>query len=319
MPYGVADAHCDVLMRIVEEHLPFNRVQASVHGKSLYASYHNLALGNVKTQVFALFVFPRLSNDAQLESVLQQIDAFHQQVAADGQVRLCTTAADIAAAHATGKIAGLLSLEGGGSLHGQLPLLRTMYRLGVRGMGLTWNSANELADGCMEDRGGGLTLSGVAFVREMLSLGMWIDIAHLSDAGVSDIFRMTDRPVMASHANARSVHPHRRNLSDDVIREIIERDGWLGLTFEGSFIAPPGEANMDALLRHLDRVIELGGARHIGFGSDFDGCSTVVPDLYDPTVFPLLAEHIKTRYGEQMVADIMQDNFLRFVGRVLPH
>lgn len=307
----VADAHVDVLLRMVDDRAPF-------YGESsLQASAQRLQDGGVHAQVFALFAWPTVSGDVQLRSVLRMIDAYHERVVRPGALRAVQTMADWRAAEAAGEIAGLLSVEGGGCLQGNADILRVLYRLGVRGMGLTWNHANELADGCREGRGGGLTSAGRDVIQEMERLGMWIDVAHLADAGVFDIFRLTHAPVMASHANARAVHPHPRNLTDDVIRELIGRDGWMGLTLEASFLADSALVSVEHVFRHLDHVLSLGGHRHIGLGSDFDGTSQAVQGLGHAGEYAAFAALVVDRYGDELANDILFANFERYLSRVL--
>jgi membrane dipeptidase len=215
-------------------------------------------------------------------------------------------------------VASLLSLEGGGCLRGQPELLRMLFRLGVRGMGLTWNHANELADGCREARGAGLTQAGRAVVKEMQRLGVWIDIAHLADAGVKDVFSMTDGPVMASHANSRTVLEHPRNLTDGVIREIVSRQGWMGLVFEGSFVASSKDLSIDQVFQHLDHMLELGAEDCVGFGSDFDGTSHPIPGLTTAADYKPFSEMVLERYGASLGNKILFENFERFLTTILP-
>lgn len=235
--FPVADAHVDVLWRMERERLSFYGETSS-----LMAGYQRLLAGGIHTQVFALFTMPTASAGEQAESILRQIDLFYEQIAQSDKVQAVTNQADYLAAQRTGKVAGILSLEGGGCLRGQVELLRAYHRLGVQGLGLTWNLANELADGSLETRGAGLTAQGRRVVEELGRLHMWVDLAHLADAGVRDVFKWSKGPVMASHANARAIHEHPRNLPDDVIRELVQRKGWIGLTFEASFLAPLTEA-----------------------------------------------------------------------------
>lgn len=311
-PFIVADAHVDVLMKLLDPTIRFEAAD-----EELAASLPSLVAGGVATQVFALFVMPSTDPSTQLRNVLREIDAFYEQVARLANVRVIESRNDLQAARQQHQLAALLSLEGGGCLRGDIEILRILHQLGVRGMGLTWNDANELADGCGELRGSGLTRAGRAVVRELQRLSMWIDLAHLHDSGVRDILRVTDGPVMSSHANARAVHDHRRNLTDDVIREIIRRDGWLGLTFEASFVADTHVTVAD-IFRHLDHVLELGGAKHVGFGSDFDGTSTAIDGLASSRDYASFAAQLETRYGNALATSILFDNFEAFLMRQLP-
>lgn len=307
----VADAHVDVLYRLWREGLD----PASEH---LQAAVTRLRRGGVRTQVYALFVFPHLSHGEQLHAVLRQVDLFYSRVCADGQVAPVRSQREWDAARGSGKICGLLSLEGGGCLGGDTGVLRMLHQLGVRGLGLTWNPANDLADGCREPRNAGLTEAGRRIVREMERLGMWIDLAHLGDAGVRDILALTDGPVMASHANARAVHDHPRNLTDDVIREIIRRRGWMGLTFEASFVADPEIAKLDDVFAHLDHLLDLGAEDAVGLGSDFDGTSHPLPGLAAADDYLGFAALVVQRYGETVARKLLHQNLERFLLRHLP-
>jgi len=308
----IADAHVDVLWKLI-------RSSESFYGESeLQASYDKLAASGVATQVFALFVDPRKPGTSQLEDVLLSVDAFYRRVVAPGKVRAVRTRQELARARQNKELAGVLSIEGGGCLRGQTDLLRVLHDLGAVGMGLTWNYANELADGGLEPRGGGLTGAGRAVVKEMARLGMWVDLAHLADQGVKDVFSLCDGPVMASHANCRSVHVHPRNLTDAVIRELVSRNGWMGLVFEGSFIGPLETLSVAGVFTHLDHILELGGEHVVGFGSDFDGTSHSIPGLTDAADYAAFAGQLAQRYGPALAEKMLFSNFERFLGEVLP-
>lgn len=315
MSLPVADAHVDVLYKLL-----FDDALSFVSDSSLQASLQNLESANIRTQVFAVYVPTRYAGSTQLEFVLQSIDLFHRKVvsARGSNVLPVTSRSSLLEARQAGGIAGILSLEGGGCLGNDTSILRVLFELGVRGAGLTWNPANQLADGCREERNAGLTQLGKEIVREMQRLGMWVDIAHLADSGVRDVLSITDGPIMASHANVRNVHEHPRNLTDETIREIIRRDGWMGLTFEGAFVAPPESRDVDAVFQHLDYVLELGGENHLGFGSDFDGTSNPVSGLATAADYGPLRDAMVERYGKQLTEKILFNNFEAFLQRVLP-
>ncbi|GMA48900.1 diguanylate cyclase [Alicyclobacillus contaminans] len=310
---AVADAHVDVLYRMEREGCSFTDPASP-----LQASADKLQRGGVMAQVFALYVSPREPDVFQLETVLRQIDLFYEEIVQAGGVAPIRTLDEWIAARRSRNIAGVLSLEGGGCLRGQPELLRTLYRLGVRGIGLTWNHPNALADGCLESRGGGLTDAGWRVVREAHRLGMWIDIAHLADAGVRELLTHTNGPIMASHANARAIHGHPRNLPDDVIRELYARGGWMGLVFEASFVGDPANRTLDQLCRHLDHVLSLGGEDHVGFGSDFDGTTHPVAGLATAEDYASFTERLVQRYGRPLAEKLCFRNFESFLYRTLP-
>ncbi len=327
MALPVSDAHVDVLMRMLEEKLPFypeDGTETPVDSSSnvleagrMQADFSFLRAGNVVTQVFALFVSPHLSEDSQLVSVLREIDCFYQGVVKHGRVRAARTRKDVESAHAAGEIAGILSIEGAACLLGDPAILRMMYRLGVRGVGLTWNPANRLADGCQEPRDGGLTEAGRRIVAEIGKFPMWIDLAHLGDQSVRDVLSLHAGPIMASHANARSVFGHPRNLPDEVISEIISRRGWMGLVFQSSFLSGDVPSSFEDLARHIDHVLALGGEDFLGFGSDFDGGITPPVGLENASRYSTLSDWLCVRYGTELARKLLFDNFDNFLGRSL--
>ena len=87
----------------------------------------------------------------------------------------------------------------------------------------------------MPDQSNGLTGTGIEFVEEMERLGMIIDVSHLNDAGIWDVFRHTKKPFVASHSNARAVASHPRNMTDDMIRELADRGGVMGINYYTCF------------------------------------------------------------------------------------
>lgn len=307
----LADAHVDVLYRMQEQGHAF-------YGPSkLQAGAERLLEAGVATQVFALYVSPTLPAEYQFELVVRQIDLFYEQVVRESVVRPVHNFLDLQGARTNGELAGILSLEGGGCLRGRTDLLRVLHRLGVRGIGLTWNHANELADGCREERGGGLTAAGLEVAMEAGRLGMWVDLAHLADRGVSDLFKRTSGTLMASHANCRSVHRHPRNLTDDVLQELFHRKGWLGLVFEATFVGADGAQSVEHVLAHLDHALKLGGENFVGLGSDFDGTSHPVLGLADASDYPAFAQLLEDRYGAELAEKILFKNFEDFLERTL--
>lgn len=131
----------------------------------------------------------------------------------------------------------------------------------------------------MPDTVHGLTEKGREFVQEMESLGMIVDVSHLSDAGFYDVLESARRPFVASHSNARGVCRCARNLTDDMIKKLAERGGCMGLNFCADFLreAPVGTPNSGAIwdvVRHARHITNVGGMEVLGLGSDFDGIDT---------------------------------------------
>lgn len=182
---------------------------------------------------------------------------------------------DILSITAKGKTAAILTVEGGAVLGGKLERLEKLRNDGVKMMTLTWNGENELGCGS-SDQGFGLKHFGIDTVKEMERLGIVIDVSHLSDAGLADVFKNVSCAVAASHSNMRAVCGHRRNLTDEQFREIVRRDGIVGINFYKAFLNDDGEKAAPCdIVRHIEHMLMLGGEDTVCMGSDYDGCDVV--------------------------------------------
>jgi membrane dipeptidase len=308
------DAHCDVLFKMW--------MDAKTHSfhapdSPLDASFDRLNEAPVALQIFAIFVPGFVSRGSRFEAALKQVDLFFEEIEDGNRVFIVQWAPDLERC-APRRIGALLCLEGADALQGELHHLRTFYRLGVRQMGLTWNHANEVADGIGEERGGGLTRFGREVVREMKRLGMIVDVSHLSVRGFWDVMQVPDLAVVASHSNCRAVCPHPRNLEDWQIRALIEKGGLIGITFVPSFVQREGKASVDHVLRHIEHVCELGGENHLMFGSDFDGIDSKVEGLEHAGAFARFGETLLKHYPEKLVKKWAWKNAFRFYKKHLP-
>lgn len=276
--------------------------------------------GNVGLQVFAIFLeYSLLSGPPRFSQVLRCADLLRERICCLPNVTFIRWREDIDYWERTPNLTGvMLSIEGVDSLEGDMVYVRTTFELGVRFIGLTWNYANWAVDGTREPRQSGFTDKGCQLIRECDQLGIVVDVSHLNERAFWELLELTDRPVLASHSNAASVLAHPRNLSDEQIQAIIMRDGRIGVTFVPPFIHNHQQVTIDDLLRHIERICELGGERHIMFGSDFDGIEHKVAELGHAGQYGNLLEAIKRRYSSEFVNQISHDNALRFLKANLP-
>jgi len=309
----VFDAHCDALSRLWEEpDLDF--YQAS---EKLQVSYPEMEKGNVLLQVLACYVPSKIPFGRRYHAVLEMIDLFFEKVASD-KLRPILSRADLDECVLKNRKGAILFVEGAHSLEESLVQLRTWHRLGVRGMTLTWNYRNAVADGCHEPKPGGLSLFGRKVVKEMNRLGMIIDVSHVAEPGFWETLELSTAPVIASHSNVKHLCNHPRNLSDEQMKALFAKGGVMGLTFVDFFVtSEKRKVWIDDLLRHLDHVCALGGVNHVGFGSDFDGITETFGDLARAGDFSVLVDELLKRYKESDVKKFVQDNWLRVFRNVL--
>lgn len=173
------------------------------------------------------------------------------------------------------KVSCFLTVEEGGILEGDLNRLHTLYENGIRLITLTWNFENCLGyphnmSGSVEN---GLKPFGIEVVKEMERLGMLIDVSHFSDEGFRDVSKYTAGPFIASHSCCRALCGHSRNLTDEMLHQLGERQGLVGLNYYGAFLQDNGTSTLDAMVQHLRHIIDKGGLDIAALGSDFDGIS----------------------------------------------
>ncbi|MBG9565772.1 dipeptidase [Brevibacillus agri] len=182
----IFDAHCDVLGKLWKEpERDFYK-----EDDFLQAGFPALAKGNVDIQVLACFVPVHVPYGRRFHTILEMIDIFYEKVASE-QFRPIYTMADLDERVLKGEKGAILFVEGAHALEESLVQLRTWYRLGVRGMTLTWNHGNCVADGSGEPNPGGLTAFGRQVIEEMNRLGMVIDVSHLADPGFWDVMDLS--------------------------------------------------------------------------------------------------------------------------------
>lgn len=302
----IVDLHCDALCKLLE----YPDLRIDQPDSRLDVDLSGLRLGGVAIQVFALFLPDSMPQ--QPASLFQATERYASGIIAHPDLLPIVSRDDIDRARSMGKIGAIFSLEGADGLQGQFWALRLLHRFGLRLLGPTWNRANWACDGAMEPRGGGLTKLGQQLVTECESLGILLDVSHLSERGFWDLAQMATKPFFASHSNARAQLPHARNLTDDQIRALIAVDGLIGITFVPWFLTEREPATIDDVLRHVEYVCTLGGEGQLAFGSDFDGISHHVKNLSRSNHYPQLANALLKRYSESHVRNFLGGNAMQF-------
>ncbi len=223
---------------------------------------------------------------------------------------LCLSGEDMEKAHRQRKAAAFLAIEDLSIMGSYAEKIREM---GFRFAMLTWNYENVYGCGASFDQSRGLTLEGKDMVRKLLDQGIVLDISHLSDQGVEDLFSMTDRPIIASHSDIREVQDVPRNLRKEHLQELIRRKGIVGMNFYGRFVGE--QPDISDLLRHMDAVLEAGGEDTLVIGSDFDGCSGCFPEgITGIQSIPALREELlKHGFTEKLTEKIFYENAHRFM------
>lgn len=326
----VWDLHCDTLYRLLgrEDTAGEPAVEAFAKDGGML-DLAKMRAGDYLLQCFACFVGLEESPDP-LVSALREADLFHRLLAAyPDDLVWVKSAADIDKLGEDGRIGAMLTIEEGAVCRDDLAILRDFYRLGVRMMTLTWNHQNGLGSPNItpdynedtwpvKDPGApGLTGVGREFVAEMERLHMIVDVAHLSDAGIRDLLAIATRPFAASHSNARACCPHLRNLPDELLRAMGEKDCLIGLNYCPAFLDDTPDrkhcvGSVAQMARHAKYILNLAGEDALALGSDFDGIGGEL-EITGAQDLPLLAEGLVNEgIPARVVEKIFYKNARRF-------
>lgn len=266
-------------------------------------------------QCFAVFCPDVISGEDAFNYYTMSKHFFEKQLIEFSQFfEQAKTIKDVDRITESGKTAAIFTVEGGRVLGRKIERLEKLYKDGVRMMTLTWNGENEIGKGS-SDQNFGLKPFGIEVIKEMENMGMVIDVSHLSDAGLCDVLKNVDCAVAASHSNLREVCGHRRNLTDEYFKEIVRREGIVGINFYKAFLNNDEEkASLSDIVKHIERMIVLGGENSVCMGSDYDGCD-VVNGIRKFRDIPNLFNLVENEFGREIAERIFWKNAYNFFAK----
>lgn len=277
--YALIDLHCDT---IADWKYANTGNPDTIDDPERVLSLSNMPKDTHWAQFYAVFIPDEERGQKAIDYFEKNRVNFYRQMEKFGdRVAPCRNASDMEKAWSENKTAAFLTVENGSVFAGDISRVKKAAEQGVRAVTLVWNGENELGSGHTTDHG--LSEFGKAAVREMEKENILIDVSHLNDPGFADLLEVAEKPFLATHSNARALCSHKRNLTDDMIREMIKRDCLVGLNYFVKFLRDDGDVkSLDDIYRHAMHFFELGGKKNLALGSDFDGA--VLPDcLHGPS------------------------------------
>jgi membrane dipeptidase len=274
---------------------------------------------------------------------MTQLDYYHRLADEDKSLRLVTNLAaldEVLSSHASDVTADESDEESDPPLIGLVPLMEgadpirepeeaeLWYERGVRLIGLAWDDTAYCA-GAWRDGRQGLTKAGYQLLEVMADLGFILDLTHMSEVASLEALDHYEGVVVATHSNARALVPGERQLSDDQIRRLGERDGVIGVVLFNAFLRAgyrkgddKGLVTTDQVVAHVDHICQvIGDATHVGLGSDLDGGfgTADIPTPMDSIAdLPLIADGLLAAgYASEDIANIMGSNWIRILRQVL--
>lgn len=191
----------------------------------------------------------------------------------------------------------IFTVEGGLLIEDDLSRVETMYNDGIRALTLTWNGENQIAGGADTDIG--LKSFGKEVIKELNRFDIMADLSHLNKKSFYSALELTDKPI-ATHSCLEYVNNHRRNIDDNQLKELTEKQGLFGLCFYPIFL---GQGNVfDNIYKNIFHILDKGYEDYLSIGSDFDGAD-MHRDLYDVSCVPALYEFLKSKKISEKILD----------------
>ncbi|WP_040978734.1 dipeptidase [Oceanobacillus jeddahense] len=309
----VIDTHCDALLKLQAARFEKRKLDFR-DAPEIETNLKRLEAGNVGVQFFAIFVNPeKVTTTDQWKHAQDQAAIFHEEIVEKNEkVKFIQNWKDIHRL-APDEIGAVLTLEGAEPIGNDLEKLQTLYQMGVKSFGLTWNPANLCADGAEEPRAAGLTKLGREVVQLNNANEVLTDVSHLSVNAFWDVMELADYPI-ASHSNVRAICDHPRNLYDDQLKALIDKKAPIHFALYPVFLKKGAQAATVAdLCEHIDHVCALGGEKNIGFGSDFDGISCHIDNIPDTSGYAYLLNELQKHYSEEQVRGFAYQNVMNLL------
>lgn len=292
----IFDLHCDTFCEL------FDR-KTTLNDTSLAVNINELSKFQTAVQTFAVFLHPKFNDTAyRYTSILQ----YGKKALNDVGISVCTDNKSFNC----GGIKALLSVEGG------VPdfnpkFVEKMYLDGIRTVSLTWNYRNLLAGGCFGD--GGLTALGEEVIKEINRFKMTVDLSHLNQKSFFEVIEKADS-VVATHSGVFATVEHKRNLTDEQLKLIKEKNGIIGLTVYPDFIgSDPYVGFYNAVLHCLELELE----DNLSLGTDFDG-ATMFESLSKVSHLESLYQYLIDKNIPKITIDkIFFENSKKFYNMVL--
>ncbi len=314
------DSHCDTPMFF---HLGVNLSQRD---KNVLVDFQKMQEGRLDVSNMVCYLPQPNEGDPfskkihfPIESPKQYVDfifdSIEKQVAdSNGIAAIAKTVSDLRENKKQGKRSIMLGIENGHALEGDLKNVDYFANRGITYITLCHNGDNDVCDSCRgKQTFGGLSDFGKQVVKEMNRLGILVDLSHAGEQTFYDCIRESEKPIVCSHSNCRSICDHPRNLTDDQMRALAESGGIMQITMYPGFLQKDENATILNALAHLKHAISIMGIDHVGIGTDFDGDGGV-PGLRNASEMVNLTRFlIKEGYTDEEIEKIWGGNWMKLL------
>ncbi len=235
------------------------------------------------------------------------------------EMHLCHSGKEIDETFAAGQTPYIYSVEGGGFFDEDMlkneRIAKELKKRGVVFISLCYNEGNHLAGGINAEFG--MSDLGKKVALLLRENGLTVDISHLNHRSADQMLELLPDHVVATHSNCYALKAHPRNLTDEQIKELIDRKGLMGVNFCHHFLSAPDDAKISDLIDHFRHILNLGGQSVAAIGGDFDGISRVPADLPDLYTVAALGDALEREFGAEITRKILYGNMKNYIDRII--
>lgn len=306
--YSLFDLHCDTALRLTHRSLSVS------DNEECHISLEKAKYLKNYAQVFAVFTPKPFTDDEGFDNFKKVMEYFEADVKRNGdKISVCTSGAAVKAAISEGKRAAIPAIEDVRILGGDESRIELILSKGVRFVTPVWGG--ESCIGGAHDTESGLTEFGRLAVKKLAEGHVVLDVSHASEKTADGIFEAAASVggrVIATHSNSASAFKHTRNLRDRHFEAIKSLGGVVGISLCPPHISDEENPNVDSVIRHIDRYMELGGEDCIAIGADLDGTNLPsgfesIADLYK------IADRLsELGYSRELIDKIFFENAFNF-------
>lgn len=251
---------------------------------------------------------------AYANAVFDQIEGIVKR--APQHISIARTPADLYRDKRQGRKSIVLGIENGLALEHDIRNVKHFAQRGIAYITLCHNGDNDICDsakGC--NTHGGVSDFGAKVIAEMNRFGIMVDMSHAGEKSFYDALQISQKPIVCSHSNCRSLCDHPRNLTDDQLRALAQHGGVAHTTFYHGFLQAAGEADILDAVAHLEHAISVMGIDHVGIGTDFDGDGGVNGMRDSSEIIQFTMQLLRRHYSEADIQKIWGGNWLRVMAQ----
>src|SRR3954471_10759137 len=177
------------------------------------------------------------------------------------------SAADILRASRERRIGIIFGFQNAAMMGSDASRVDAFADLGVRVIQLTYNPANSLGGGSMAPGDPGLTAFGREVIDRLNRNKIMVDLSHSGRQTCLDAARASRQPISINHTGCRALVDLPRNKSDEELRLVAERGGFVGIYFM-PFVNAASVCTAADVVAHVDHAVNVCGEDHVGIGTD---------------------------------------------------